>query len=527
MVAMAILLLCQSRLHAQPPDLVDAEYFIDVDPGHGAGTAIPLSSPGTSVTVTFEIPTTGLSVGHHTLHARFRDARHNWSMTESRVFYIYTGDSESDVVDVDLPQMSAHPGQILLIPIHIDVNEQDPISVSSCGMTITYDSRVIRAYEASIIGTLSENWSVEHRIAQGAGTSIDTIHVALATSIDTLSSGTLFYIRGIASEYVSAGESSALTFKRCELDEGAIPVGTEDGMVTIVPVLGDVSGNGQVSAYDASLILQKVVGRITLPSVQWPAFTLETADVTGSSTISASDAAWVLRYTVGIATRFPAEGGAGAQKIACAEKTIRLGDVDQLSDHRWSVPIEIDEMDGVLAGEMDLSFDGASVVEVRTTALIGDYLSAVNIREDHLRLSFAGAESPRGGGRIVEVVLEGTPILSIDRVSLNEGGIPVRIVGGEVEVPGAYRLSQNHPNPFNPETTITYDIAKAGTVRLSVYALTGQMVRMLVEGERPAGSHSVVWDGRDDTGREVASGVYVCRMEVGTYSAVRKMVLMQ
>ena len=478
-----------------------------------------ISSDTTVATVDPAGLATGKQVGMTTIRATYQGKEDTAKLVVTSI-----GEPEIEVV---LPQISAHSGQTLSIPIHIDVNGPDPISVSSCVMTITYDSQVVRAYEAAIIGTLVQDWSVEHRIAQGAGIPIDTIHVALATSTDALSSGILFYIRGIASEYASAGESSALTFERCEFDEGAIPVGTENGMVTIVPMLGDVSGNGQVSAYDASLILQKVVGLITLPSVQWPAFTLATADVTGNEVISALDASWVLQYTVGIATRFPAGGGAGAEKIACAEKSIRLGDVDQLSDHRWIVPVEIDEMDAVLAGEMDLSFDGATVVEVRTTERIADYLSAVNIEEDHLRLSFAGAESPRGGGRIIEVVLEGTPVLSIDRVSLNEGGIPVRIVGGEVEIPRAYSLSQNYPNPFNPETAITYDIAKAGIVRLSVYTLTGQHIRTLVDGERTAGTYSVTWDGRDGAGRDVASGVYLCRMEVDDYLAVRKMVLMQ
>ena len=100
----------------------------------------------------------------------------------------------------------------------------------------------------------------------------------------------------------------------------------------------------------------------------------------------------------------------------------------------------------------------------------------------------------------------------------------------EVDVafrPSGYRLSQNHPNPFNPETTISYDVAKTGTVRLSVYALTGQLVRILVDGERLAGSYSVTWDGTDGAGRDVASGVYLCRMVAGSYSAVGKLVLMK
>ena len=106
-----------------------------------------------------------------------------------------------------------------------------------------------------------------------------------------------------------------------------------------------------------------------------------------------------------------------------------------------------------------------------------------------------------------------------------EGMIPGRLERVQSEIPTVYRLSQNYPNPFNPETTVSYDIAKTGTVRLSIYALTGQHIRTLVNGERFAGSYSAIWDGRDDAGRDVASGVYLCRMAAGEYSMVRKMLV--
>ena len=112
-------------------------------------------------------------------------------------------------------------------------------------------------------------------------------------------------------------------------------------------------------------------------------------------------------------------------------------------------------------------------------------------------------------------------------MSLNEGRIPVRIESVESKIPTAYRLSQNYPNPFNPTTTISYDVAKTGTVRLSVYALTGQHIRTLVNGERSAGSYSVTWNGTDDTGQDVAIGLYLCRMAAREYRAVRKLVLMK
>ena len=90
-----------------------------------------------------------------------------------------------------------------------------------------------------------------------------------------------------------------------------------------------------------------------------------------------------------------------------------------------------------------------------------------------------------------------------------------------------YMLSQNHPNPFNPETTIRYELSETGAVRLSLYNVSGQLIRTLVDGERFAGTYSVTWDGRDDSGRDVASGVYVSQMEVAGFRAVRKLVLVR
>ncbi|MFQ6042850.1 MAG: C69 family dipeptidase, partial [Candidatus Poribacteria bacterium] len=96
-----------------------------------------------------------------------------------------------------------------------------------------------------------------------------------------------------------------------------------------------------------------------------------------------------------------------------------------------------------------------------------------------------------------------------------------------LEKPRDFCLSQNYPNPFNLQTTITYKVAQTCLVRLSIYALTGQFIRTLVDGNRPAGTHSVVWDGTDDTGQNVASGVYFCQMFAGSFSATRKLLLIR
>ncbi len=90
------------------------------------------------------------------------------------------------------------------------------------------------------------------------------------------------------------------------------------------------------------------------------------------------------------------------------------------------------------------------------------------------------------------------------------------------------RLEQNAPNPFNPTTQIAFELGAAADVRLSVFDMQGRFVRSLVEGRRDAGTHRVLWDGRDVGGREVSSGVYYYRLRVdGQDVASRRMVMVK
>jgi flagellar hook assembly protein FlgD len=88
-------------------------------------------------------------------------------------------------------------------------------------------------------------------------------------------------------------------------------------------------------------------------------------------------------------------------------------------------------------------------------------------------------------------------------------------------------LYPNYPNPFNPETTISFSLAKPMPTKLRIYNLKGQLVRNLVSNEMPKGDHKIVWNGFDDKGLPVGSGVYLYRLEAGDYTRSMKMVLMK
>ncbi len=97
-------------------------------------------------------------------------------------------------------------------------------------------------------------------------------------------------------------------------------------------------------------------------------------------------------------------------------------------------------------------------------------------------------------------------------------------------LPPTFALFQNYPNPFNPETTITYSITQAGSgsvVTLAVYNLLGEQVRLLVEEPKEAGEYSAVWDGRNDQGLVLSSGIYIYKLQVGDFVTSRRMLLLK
>ncbi|NOY59118.1 MAG: T9SS type A sorting domain-containing protein [Calditrichaeota bacterium] len=94
-------------------------------------------------------------------------------------------------------------------------------------------------------------------------------------------------------------------------------------------------------------------------------------------------------------------------------------------------------------------------------------------------------------------------------------------------LPNHFSLSNNYPNPFNPETVIQYTLPTKTHIRLDIYNLLGERVKSLVNGLQTAGSKLVIWDGTDEHGRKVGSGVYVYQIRAGSFRAARKMLLLQ
>ncbi|MDO9222551.1 MAG: proprotein convertase P-domain-containing protein, partial [Caulobacter sp.] len=98
---------------------------------------------------------------------------------------------------------------------------------------------------------------------------------------------------------------------------------------------------------------------------------------------------------------------------------------------------------------------------------------------------------------------------------------------GAGDAPSVLTLSQNYPNPFNPSTKISFAVPRAGRVELRIFDLAGREVRTLISGELAASAYTAEWDGRDDSGRQSASGSYYYRLRSEGQEVTRKMTLLK
>jgi hypothetical protein len=134
---------------------------------------------------------------------------------------------------------------------------------------------------------------------------------------------------------------------------------------------------------------------------------------------------------------------------------------------------------------------------------------------------------PEWAGHFMDPSEEQPPFVTDSPENLYDGHFTSVEIRGDAQVPEKIVLYQNYPNPFNPETAICFDLAQAAELKLIITNLMGQSVRILFSGMKPAGRHTVQWDGRDNQGRVLPSGIYLCKIVTGRYQFVQKMALIR
>ena len=121
--------------------------------------------------------------------------------------------------------------------------------------------------------------------------------------------------------------------------------------------------------------------------------------------------------------------------------------------------------------------------------------------------------------------------LKISEIAVNGTHVSVNFPSAEFtvgsSVPEKYSLLQNDPNLFNAHTVIKYQLPKASRVVLKIYNTLGQEVRTLADEEKKAGYHSIIWDGKNNEGSGVSSGIYIYRIQAGDFVRVKKMLFVR
>ena len=118
-------------------------------------------------------------------------------------------------------------------------------------------------------------------------------------------------------------------------------------------------------------------------------------------------------------------------------------------------------------------------------------------------------------------------LASIWQTAWINAGSPTLLSNDEQSIPNVYVLYENNPNPFNPVTTLRYDLPENGYVNIIIYDMLGRQVKTLFNQTQSAGIHSIQWNATNDYGKPVSAGIYLYQIQAGEYISTKKMVLLK
>jgi hypothetical protein len=306
---------------------------------------------------------------------------------------------------------------------------------------------------------------------------------------------------------------------------------------------GDNSDNNKLGALDASQILQYTVQNVVFSSYQTAVSNVDGASYLSFGEvrdITALDAVYVLKRIVGLISEFPVQSmtpDPHPYKKSVDQRLLAFGEAEQMGNS-LKLPILLDETRDVVSGMLKLNYDPTQyrVSAVKTSEATEGYLIASRIEAGSVWVALAGAQSQHTGeAAVIEVELEAIgatteqPPMVLEEATFNGGWIQAVAVErpSPAYEPRDFSLSPNFPNPFNPETTLRYALPQSGSVKLTIYDMLGQEIRALVNEVQAPGMYTVLWNGRNDHGFAVASGLYFYRIEVGNFIQTRKMTLVR
>ena len=436
-------------------------------------------------------------------------------------------------IKLQIATVNAIPGDTVEVP----VNVQFPfnVKISSFEMRIKRDNQKLQFIEiltdSSLIG--SANWSIE------SNENDSLLAIAAAGSNDIQGNGELFRLKLVVSD--TASGFLPVTIKSVIFDTGKAAVEKTSGGIKIVSELpGDVDLNDIVQAFDASLILKYLVGLVDLDHVQ-----LKNANVSSDTTVSALDATLILQRVVGIVDSLPVDTSSDS---LLAGGTIEMMDQQIQPGDTISIPLFLQDSKNILSfkGTVEFNSDDITFQDLIWPKGLDNFSFEQNNTLNEIRFAGAGTKPVNAVNKLVilKFVVNGNfekeeTVVSVTKFRFNESS---KLQGGQTATlfrnallvedrrgadPERFELMQNYPNPFNPETMIQYQLAQKGDVEIVIYNLLGEKIISLFHGLQGAGFHQLIWDGKNELGTHVSSGVYIYHIKTEKFVSSKKMLLLR
>ncbi|HGJ66889.1 TPA: T9SS type A sorting domain-containing protein [bacterium] len=314
---------------------------------------------------------------------------------------------------------------------------------------------------------------------------------------------------------------------------------TSDGFK--IGVIGDVNGNGIINNYDAEFVLQAMAkGLETLPIYEavkkisrWTAryeyvydALLDIVDMDKDKQISSYDASLIMRKSSDLTPSIPNFDNYLNKKAIIGIKKQTKKEIE--------TSISLNDNSDVYSADVILNYNPQIFIPKRVSlgSANPNWIMTYVIPEPgKLKVYMAGIIQPQKNGSLLDIAFDAVTDDFIQKPSIYS----IQLNAGKINtlaenLPSSSALLQNYPNPCNPETWIPYQLASQSDVLVTIYDINGKVIRKLDIGSKMPGNYieeskAVYWDGKNDCGEEVISGIYFYSIKCNNFSAIKKMVV--
>jgi len=471
------------------------------------------------------------------LNGTIDDVRiYNRALTSNEITSLYNMQEfeTSEHIELEIMSLNAPIGSILSLPVYISFPSDT--YYDSAELRFSFDNTSLNYIRMDTTNTLtgSAHWNYAYNMED------DSILVIWMAGANEMSgNGILFNL-----EFNLIGnpcEFYPINIKDAVFNTGTEQVSITSGGVYInpIPSFGDVDGNGIIQAHDAALILKHIVGIDTLLCQG-----LANADVTLDKTVSALDAAVILQYGVGLLSSLPYDTTSNGNLKATG--VFSMEDEIITSGELIELPLYIENAHNIYSFEGCLEYDPEFLIfsDIQLSSDRSDYQIHINNHNGHLSWAGAGI-NPEGNDGIFLLIkfsqyftgINSNTIISLISTRINEELIQTdvcetivhNVVGTSEKtgIPTEFQLAQNYPNPFNPTTFIEYGLPEQSDVKLMIYDIKGNTVKQWTYNNQNAGYYSVIWNGTNNSGNQVSTGIYFYRIIAGDFIQTKKMMFMK